>query len=152
MTWGQFHPFQAPIQGSRGPKMPILWLEQDQNGWAAPGWTSPPGKCLLRHITPQCMREHGLGPLLSFPGTYQGFQGSKNSYFMASENAYFMARTRLKWLGCSRLDWPTWKVSTAPYHTPMHGRPISTFPGTYPGVQDVLHISELFWPVNYVDL
>ena len=114
MTWGQFHTFQAPIQGSRGPKVHILWLEQDQNGWAAPGWTSPPGKCLVRHITPQCMREHGLGPLLSFPGTYQGFQGSKNSYFMA--------RTRLKWLGCSRLDQPTWKVSSAPYHTPMHGR------------------------------
>ena len=49
--WGQFHPFQASIQGSRGPEMPILWLEQDQNGWAAPGWTSPPGKCLVRHIS-----------------------------------------------------------------------------------------------------
>ena len=53
-------------------------------------------------------------PFLPLPGTYPGFQGS--------ENAYFMARTRLKWLGCSRLDQPTWKVSSAPYHTPMHER------------------------------
>ena len=81
MAWGQFHPFQAPIQGSRGPKMPILWLEQDQNGWAAPGWTSPPGKCLVRHITPQCMGERDLGPFSPAPGTYPGRGGSKNGYF-----------------------------------------------------------------------
>ena len=34
----------------------------------------------------------------------------------------FMAKIRPKWQGCSRLDRPTWKVSSAPYHTPIHGR------------------------------
>ena len=34
----------------------------------------------------------------------------------------FMAKIRPKWRGCSRLDRPTWKVSGAPYHTPIHGR------------------------------
>ena len=38
------------------------------------------------------------------------------------EMTLFMAKTRLKWRGCSRLDRPTWKVSSAPYHTPIHGR------------------------------
>ena len=36
--------------------------------------------------------------------------------------AIFMAEARPKWLGWSRLDWLTWKVSSAPYHTPMHER------------------------------
>ena len=38
----------------------------------APGWTGPPGKRLVRHITPQYIGEHHLGPFLSFPGTYPG--------------------------------------------------------------------------------
>ena len=32
MTWGHFRHFQAPIQGSRGPKMAILWLNPGSNG------------------------------------------------------------------------------------------------------------------------
>ena len=36
--------------------------------------------------------------------------------------AISMAKTRPKWHGGSRLDWPTWKVYSAPYHTPRHGR------------------------------
>ena len=32
ITWGHFHHFQAPIQGSRGPKMAILWLNPGPNG------------------------------------------------------------------------------------------------------------------------
>ena len=38
----------------------------------APGWTGPPEKCLVRHITPQYIGEHHLGPFLPFPGTYSG--------------------------------------------------------------------------------
>ena len=87
------------VQGSRGPKMAILWLEQDQNGWAASGWTGPFGKCLVRHITPQCMGEHDLGPLLPFPGV------------QASENAYFIAKTIPKWLGWHQAAYHTLKVT-----------------------------------------
>ena len=57
----------------------------------APGWTGPPGNCLVRPITPQAMGEHHLGPFLPFPGTYPGFQGSKNGYFFA--------KSRPKWQG-----------------------------------------------------
>ena len=37
----------------------------------------PPGNGFMCHITPQCMEQHYLGPLLPSPG----FQGSKNGYF-----------------------------------------------------------------------
>ena len=57
----------------------------------APGWTGPPGKRLVRHITPQYMGEHHLGPFSPLPGTYPGVQGSKNGYFMA--------KSRPKWQG-----------------------------------------------------
>ena len=57
----------------------------------APGWTGPPGKRLVRHITPQYMGEHHLGPFSPFPGTYPGFQGSKNGYYTA--------KSRPKWQG-----------------------------------------------------
>ena len=77
ITKGHFCHFQAPIQGSRGPKMAISWLNQDQMAGVAPGWTGPPGKCLVRHITPQYIGEHELGPFLSFPGTYPEDQVSK---------------------------------------------------------------------------
>ena len=79
--------------------MAILWLEQDQNGWAASGWTGPFGKCLVRHITPQCMGEHDLGPLLPFPGV------------QVSENAYFMTKTIPKWLGWLHAAYHTLKVT-----------------------------------------
>ena len=49
----------------------------------APDWTGPPGKCPVRHITPQAMGEHHLGPFLPLPGTYPEDQVSKNGYFMA---------------------------------------------------------------------
>ena len=52
--------------------MAISWLNQDQMAGVAPGWTGPPGKCLVRHITPQYIGENDLGPFLSFPGTYPG--------------------------------------------------------------------------------
>ena len=59
----------------------FLWLKPDQDGGAAPGYTDPPEKCIVRHITPHCMGEPGLGPFLPITGTYPGFQGSKNGYF-----------------------------------------------------------------------
>ena len=34
----------------------------------------PPGNGFMCHITPQCMEQHYLGPLLPSPGTYPGFQ------------------------------------------------------------------------------
>ena len=37
-------------------------------------------KLPILHIV-QCMGEHGLGPFLPIPGTYPGFQRSKNGYF-----------------------------------------------------------------------
>ena len=57
----------------------------------APGWTGPPGKCPVRHITSQWMGQYDLGPFSPLPGTYPGFQGSKNGYFMA--------KSRPKWQG-----------------------------------------------------
>ena len=80
---GPLLPFPGTYPGFQGSETGYLWLKPDNNGWAGPGWTGPPGKCLVRQITPQCMREHGLGPLLSFPGTYPGFQVSEDAYFMA---------------------------------------------------------------------
>ena len=41
----------------------------------------PPGNGFMCHITPQCMEQHYLGPLLPSPCTHPGFQGSKNGYF-----------------------------------------------------------------------
>ena len=32
------------------------------------------------------------------------------------------AKARPKWQACTRLSHPTWILSSAPYHTPMHGR------------------------------
>ena len=133
---------------------------------------TPPGKCLVRHITPQCMGERDLGPFSPAPGTYPGRGGSKNGYFYGknqtnmvglrqaspshlesvecaisqpnarksmtldhfgpfqapiqgprgSKMAISTAKTRPKWQASSRLGRPTQKVSSAPYHTPMHGR------------------------------
>ena len=59
----------------------FLCLKSDQNGRSAPAQFVTPGKCLVCHITPQCMWEHNLGPYLPFPGTYPGSQGFKNGYF-----------------------------------------------------------------------
>ena len=55
----------------------------------------------------------------------------------------FMAKTRPKWQGCSRLDRPTWKVSCAPYHTPIHG-PFLPFPGTCQGLAGFLCITVIY--------
>ena len=61
--------------------------------------------------------------------TYRKVGGGHWSHFQVlfqvsggPKMAIFMAKTRPTWRGCSRLDWPTWKVYSAPYHTPMHGR------------------------------
>ena len=105
----------------------------------APGWTGPPGKCPVRHITPQAMGEHHLGPFLPFPGTYPGVQGSKNGYFMAE--------SRPNGGGGSRMDRPTWKVPGAPF---------LSFPGTDPGARFLLRLLLLknidFQDVYYIIL
>ena len=61
--------------------------------------------------------------------TYRKVGGGHWSHFQVlfqvsggPKMAIFMAKTRPRWRGCSRLDWPTWKVYSAPYHTPLHGR------------------------------
>ena len=113
-----------------------------------PGWTGPPGKRLVRHITPQYMGEHHWGPFLPFPGTFPGVQGSKNGYFMAE--------SRPNGGGGSRMDRPTWKVPGAPYHTPIHRRAllgaifvISRHLSRGPGVQKIaiiyLPLANFFW-------
>ena len=58
-----------------GVKIRPLW-------WAGSRVGIPSGKCFMCHITPQCMEQHYLGPLLPSPGTNPGFQGSKNDYFI----------------------------------------------------------------------
>ena len=55
----------------------------------------------------------------------------------------FMAKIRPKWQGCSRLDRPTWKVSCAPYHTPIHG-PFLPFPGTCQGLAGFLCLTVIY--------
>ena len=47
----------------------------------------PSGKCFMCHITPQCMEQHYLGPLLPSPGTHPGFQGTKNGYYWGKNQA-----------------------------------------------------------------
>ena len=98
-TWKWFYvPYHTPMHGttlfraifalSRHPsRVPgvqkCLFLRSDSGhyGRLSPGHIVPPGKCLVRHITPQCMEQHYLGSLLPSPGTYPGLQGSKNGYF-----------------------------------------------------------------------
>ena len=57
---------------------------------------------------------HALGSFFTFQAPIQGSRGPKM--------AIFMAKTTPRWLSRSMLDRPTWKVSSPPYHTPMHGR------------------------------
>ena len=78
-----FLPLPGTYPGFQGSENAYFMARTRPNGWAAPGWTGPPGKCLVYPITPQCMGEHDLGPISPFPGTYPGFQGSENAYFMA---------------------------------------------------------------------
>ena len=54
----------------------------------------PSGKCFMCHITPQCMEQHYLGPLLPSPGTNPGFQGSKNDYFWVKIRLLWQAGSR----------------------------------------------------------
>ena len=95
MTRGHFCHFQAPIQASRGPKI----ANQDQLTGMSPVQNGPPGKCLVRHITSQWMRQHDLGPFLPFPGTYPGvltnWQGLAKYYlgpFMPSRGTFMAPR------------------------------------------------------------
>ena len=53
-----------------GVKIRHLWL-------ASSRVKIPPGNGFMCHITPQCIEQHYLGPLLPSPGTHPGFQGSK---------------------------------------------------------------------------
>ena len=62
--------------------MAIFWVKIKPLWRAGSRVGIPPGKCLVYHITPQCMEQHYLGPLLPSPGTHPGFQGSKNGYFL----------------------------------------------------------------------
>ena len=62
--------------------MAIFWVKIKPLWRAGSRVGIPPGKCLVCHITPQCMEQHYLGPLLPSPGTNPGFQGSKNDYFI----------------------------------------------------------------------
>ena len=67
MAIPNFGPFQAPIQGYRGPKMAIFMAE------ARPKWQTgsrmkiTPGNGLMKHITPKCMEYHCLRPFWPFP-------------------------------------------------------------------------------------
>ena len=47
----------------------------------------PPGNGFMCHITPQCMEQYYLVPLLPFPGTHPGFQGSKIWLFLGQNPA-----------------------------------------------------------------
>ena len=51
ITWGHFHHFQAPIQGSRGPKMAILWLNPGPNGRGGSRLSRPTWKVPERQTT-----------------------------------------------------------------------------------------------------
>ena len=104
-TWKWFYvPYHTPMHGttlfraifalSRHPsRVPGVqkWLflrsESGHYGRLSRGHIVPPGKCLVRHITPQCREQHYLGSLLPSPGTYPGLQGSKNGYFWGQNQA-----------------------------------------------------------------
>ena len=69
-------------------------------------------KCAISH--PYAWERLTLGHFGPFQAPIQGPRGSKM--------AISTAKTRPKWQASSRLGRPTQKVSSAPYHTPMHGR------------------------------
>ena len=63
-----------------GVKIRHLWL-------ASSRVKIPPGNGFMCHITPQCIEQHYLGPLLPSPGTHPGFQGSKIWLFLGQNPA-----------------------------------------------------------------
>ena len=63
---------------------------------------------------PNARRSMTLDHFGPFQALIQGPRGTKM--------AISTAKTRPKWQASSRLGRPTQKVSSAPYHTPMHGR------------------------------
>ena len=65
-----------------GVKIRHLWL-------ASSRVKIPPGNGFMCHITPQCIEQHYLGPLLPSPGTHPGFQGSKICLFWWSKSGHY---------------------------------------------------------------
>ena len=83
----------------------------------------------LFHTAVTVTIETGTSGVLNLPHTYDKWWGTLFGLSVhlsmaggGPKMALFMAKIRPKLRGCSRLDRPTWKVSSAPYHTPIHGR------------------------------
>ena len=96
ITWGHFHHFQAPIQGSRGPKMAILWLNPGPNGrggsrldWStwkvsgAPYHTPSHGRASLRAIF-AISRHLSRGPGVQMAGVAPGWTGLQRNIMKLS--------------------------------------------------------------------
>ena len=140
-TWKWFYvPYHIPMHGtilcrptfalsrhlSRVPgvqKRLFLGSKSNQNSRPAPGYAVPLGKCLVCNIIPKYMGEHDLGQLLSPPGTYLGFPGSKSANTVKIKTKCINTKKiKPKQQAGSRLYLPTWKVSSVQYHTHIHGR------------------------------
>ena len=88
-----------------GVKIRHLWL-------ASSRVKIPPGNGFMCHITPQCMEQYYLVPLLPSPGTHPGFQGSKIWLFWGQNQATVA--------GCYQGGNNIWKGFNEPYPTPIH--------------------------------
>ena len=79
--------------------MAIFWVKIKPLWWAGSRVGIQPGKCLVCHITPQCMEQLYLGPLLPSPGTNPGVQNM----------AIFWVKIRPLWRAGSRVRIPSGK-------------------------------------------
>ena len=150
--WGHFCPLWVPIWRRSGPKYGYF-LGQNQATMA--GWFQGGDPTWKVFSVPYHTPMHGttlFRPTFALSRHQSRVPGVQNM-------AISLAKTRPERWGCSMLDWPTWKVSGAPYHTPIHGRAglrtiftLSRHLSRVPGVQNMAILgvkTGLLWQACY---